>query len=80
MGKGAGGNGRTTRAIKLAQQGAKWGTSREEAAREYERMARQGRIRAPTRMESLRTAARGHPDLAATQAARRLLAKQGINW
>jgi len=118
MGKGAGGNGRTTRVMtfeqfalsrgagreeigeaglhrlnssvsgaarqrataKLAQQVTEWGARREGARQEYERLTRQGSIRAPTRIESLRTAARGHPDLVATQAARRLLAKQGVNW
>ncbi len=47
----------------------------EEARAEYQSLVSAGRMRSPTRIERLRKAARGHPDLESTQAARRLLAK-----
>ncbi|MGS0577260.1 hypothetical protein ACQR5V_21590 [Xanthomonas oryzae pv. oryzicola] len=50
---------------------------REELRAEYERRIAAGKIRQPTRLERLTAAAAGHPDLASTQAARRILARVG---
>ena len=47
---------------------------------EYKRLVDRGVIRDKTPLERRLTAAHGHPDNQATQAARRLLEKQGIDW
>lgn len=54
--------------------------SRESARDEYKRLVDRGVIRDKTPLERRLTAAHGHPDNQATQAARRLLEKQGIDW
>lgn len=53
---------------------------REELRAEYDRRVASGEVRAPTRVETLMQRARGHEDLAATHASRRILAKMGIDW
>jgi len=53
---------------------------REELRQEYQAKVASGEIRPPTRNESLLATARGNPDNASVQAARRLLEKKGINW
>lgn len=55
-------------------------TKREQARAEYQSLVKSGKIRDKTSVEKRLTAAHGHPDLQSTQAARRLLAKQGIDW
>ena len=46
----------------------------------YRELLAAGRVRPPTRTERLIARANGHEDNDATQAARRLLAKMGIDW
>lgn len=53
---------------------------REELRQEYAEKVKNGEIKAPSRNEKLIATANGHPDLEATQAARRLLEKRGISW
>lgn len=53
---------------------------REELRAEYADKITKGEIRKPTRTEELIRTANGHPDNEATQAARRLLEKRGVNW
>jgi propanediol dehydratase small subunit/type III secretory pathway component EscR len=53
---------------------------REELRKEYQAKIESGEIRKPTRTESLITTANRMPELESTQAARRLLGKQGIKW
>ncbi|MDL2223101.1 hypothetical protein LJB98_03280, partial [Bacteroidales bacterium OttesenSCG-928-M11] len=53
---------------------------REELRKEYQKKVSRGEIRKPTREESLIKTANGHPDNEATQAARRVLDKRGIDW
>jgi hypothetical protein len=53
---------------------------RQEAKEEYHHLCESGKIRPETNLERRLKAANGHPDNASTQAARRLLAKQGIDW
>jgi hypothetical protein len=53
---------------------------RAELREEYKRELEAGRIREPTATEQRIRVARGHPDNAATMAARRLLEKRGIDW
>lgn len=50
------------------------------AIREYQEKVDRGEIVPKTVMERRLDAARGHPDNSATQAARRILEKQGIDW
>lgn len=45
---------------------------------EYRQMCEVGIMRPPTRIERLEKAAAGHPDLASTQAAKRLLQKKAL--
>lgn len=44
---------------------------------QYAEAVERGDVRPPTRLERLQAAAAGHPDLPATQAARRILARMG---
>ena len=44
---------------------------------QYADAVERGDVRPPTRLERLQAAALGHPDLQATQAARRILARMG---
>lgn len=53
---------------------------RRAAIDEYDRLVAEGRIRKPSKVDELRRVARGHPDNASVQAARRLLAKRGLGW
>lgn len=50
------------------------------AKQEYKNLVAQGKLRDKTRIEKLLTKAQGHEDNPSVQAARRLLAKRGINW
>jgi len=50
------------------------------ARAEYQEQVASGQRQPPTRIEQLKARARGHPDKASTQAARRVLEKQGISW
>ncbi len=45
---------------------------------EYRRLVEAGEIRAPTRIEQREKTAAGHPDNPSVQAARRILAREGI--
>lgn len=53
---------------------------RQTAITEYNQKVANGEIVEPTHLERRIRKAHGHPDNASTQAARRLLAKQGIDW
>ena len=53
---------------------------RESLRKEYDLMVSRGEIRPPTRIEELQRTARGNPDNASVQAARRLLRKRNIRW
>ena len=53
---------------------------REELRKEYAEKVANGEIRQPSRTEQLVATAKGHEDNEATQAARRLLAKRGVDW
>lgn len=53
---------------------------REQARAEYKSLVESGKIRDKTPLEKRIVAAHGHPDNASTQAARRLLEKQNIDW
>ena len=50
------------------------------AEREYWELVEKGEIVIPTQIETLIRTAHGHEDNTATQAARRVLAKRGIDW
>lgn len=50
------------------------------ATAEYNKLVSEGKLRAPTRIESLLKIAKGHSDNQSVQAARRTLEKRGINW
>lgn len=53
---------------------------RNKAKQEYKDLVSSGKIRNKTRIEKAMDTAKGHPDNTATQAARRLLKKRGIDW
>lgn len=53
---------------------------RQQAKAEYKKLIESGKIRDKTSIEKRITTAHGHPDNSSTQAARRLLEKQGIDW
>lgn len=53
---------------------------RNEAREEYQRLIASGQIRDKTTVERSLTRAHGNPDNESTQAARRMLAKRGIDW
>lgn len=55
-------------------------TQRAELRKQYDQKVASGELRQPSRVEQLVATANGHPDNASTQAARRLLKKQGIDW
>lgn len=64
----------------LAERNAELAQRRAELWEEYRRLAAEGKVRPPTRIERLIEAANGHEDKAQTHAARRVLAKRGIDW
>lgn len=64
----------------VLQSNADYAQKRAEARDEYKRLIAEGKIRDKTPIEKRLTAAHGHPDNTSTQAARRLLKKQGIDW
>jgi len=64
----------------LAERNAELAQRRAELREEYQRLVAEGKVRPPTRIEQLIEAANGHEDRAQTHAARRLLAKRGIDW
>lgn len=53
---------------------------RDEARMEYRSLVDRGEFRAPTKIESMVRTAHGHPDNESVKAARRALAKRGIDW
>ena len=53
---------------------------RAELRKEYQAKVARGEIEAPSRIDTLIQKANGLPELESTQAARRLLEKQGIDW
>lgn len=53
---------------------------RKEAIKEYDRLVKEGRIRPQTSIERSIEVANGNPENEATLAARRMLAKRGIDW
>jgi len=64
----------------LAEQNAELAKRRSELWEEYQRLVAEGKVRPPSRIERLLEAANGHEDRAQTHAARRVLAKRGIDW
>jgi len=63
---------------RLAADLADWQARRDRALAEYDALVAAGLIVPPDRISRLRRAAAGHPDNEATQAARRVLAKMGL--
>lgn len=53
---------------------------RRDAINEYNRRVKAGEFRAPTKIEEMLRVARGNPDNASVQAARRALKKRGLTW
>lgn len=56
------------------------GRKRAEARAEYQALVDAGKVRPPTKIEEKLRIAKGHPDNASVQAARRSLEKRGIDW
>lgn len=63
-----------------AERNAELSQRRAELWEEYQRLVAEGKVRPPSRIEELLDAANGHDDKAQTHAARRVLAKRGIDW
>lgn len=63
-----------------ARVAATYYEKRAAARREYEALVAAGKVRPPTKIEETLRTAHGHPDNASVQAARRVLAKRGIDW
>ena len=53
---------------------------RAELRKDFQEKLNNGELREPSNVEKLIKAANGHPDLESTMAARRALAKRGVNW
>lgn len=69
------------RRINETQRRAKdYAERRRAAIDEYEHQVSDGTIRKPTKIEEMQRVARGNPDNASVQAARRLLKKRGLGW
>lgn len=67
--------------IKATEESAsKYYEERKVARAEYNEKVKRGEIKKPTTTEKALKTAKGNEDLSATQAARRLLAKRGIDW
>ena len=64
----------------INKENDKYYQTREDARKEYQSLIDKGVIRDKTPIEKTITAAHGNPDLKATQAARRMCEKRGINW
>jgi hypothetical protein len=64
----------------MAERNAELAQRRAELREEYQRLVAEGKIRPPSRIEELLAIANGHEDKAQTHAARRVLAKRGIDW
>lgn len=64
----------------VAERNAELSQRRSELREEYQRLVAEGKVRPPSRIERLIEAANGHEDRAQTHAARRVLAKRGIDW
>lgn len=64
----------------VAERNAELAKRRSELWEEYQRLVAEGKVRPPSRIEELLAIANGHEDRAQTHAARRLLAKRGIDW
>lgn len=64
----------------VAERNSDLAQRRSELLEEYQHLVAEGRVRPPSRIERLMELADGHEDKAQTHAARRLLAKSGIDW
>ena len=57
-----------------------WVIDKLRGKQEYKKLVAEGKIRDKTPVEKRLVKAHGHPDLEATHASRRMLAKMGIDW
>lgn len=64
----------------IAERNAELAKRRSELWEEYQRLVAEGKVRPPSRIEVLLAIANGHDDKPQTHAARRALAKRGIDW
>ena len=64
----------------VADRNAELAQRRDDLWEEYRRLVAEGKVRPPSRIERLLEVANGHEDKAQTHAARRVLAKRGIDW
>lgn len=64
----------------LAERDEELAQRRSELREEYQRLVAEGKVRPPSHIERLLVIANGHEDRAQTHAARRALAKRGIDW
>lgn len=69
---------RSNKNLKAAQD--KYYTKRNQAKREYQRLVSSGKVRPPSEAEKMWNNAHGLSENRSVQAARRLLAKHGVDW
>ncbi|MCD7113442.1 hypothetical protein [Limosilactobacillus agrestis] len=69
---------RSRKALKQNQD--QYYSKRNQARREYQRLVSSGKVRAPTQAEQTWNAAHGLSENRSVQAARRVLAKHGVDW
>lgn len=64
----------------LKQNQDQYYSKRNQARREYQRLVSSGKVRAPTQAEQTWNTAHGLSENRSVQAARRVLAKHGVDW
>lgn len=69
---------RSRKALKQNQD--QYYSKRNQARREYQRLVSSGKVRAPTQAEQTWNTAHGLSENRSVQAARRVLAKHGVDW
>lgn len=69
---------RSRKALKQNQD--QYYSKRNQARREYQRLVSSGKVRAPTQAEKTWNTAHGLSENRSVQAARRVLAKHGVDW
>lgn len=68
------------REAETLRRAREYSEQRQAAINEYEQLVKAGKIKKPSKVDELREVARGNPDNASVQAARRLLKKRGLSW
>lgn len=65
---------------RIRKEDGEYSNKRNQARREYQRLVSSGKVRAPTQAEQTWNTAHGLSENRSVQAARRVLAKHGVDW